>query len=296
MNYNFFFSPPKLKELLALYSIIPKKSLGQNFLFDKNIVDKIITAADITKDDTVVEIGAGLGVLTYPMALRARRVVAYEIDKRLIPILEDATSVCGNVEIRNEDIRNFQFSILNFQKIQDSKFQIPNSKFIVVGNLPYYMTSRILRQFLEEKNKPTRMVVTVQKEVAKRIVARPPKMSLLSVMVQFYGKPKIMTGVSRNCFLPRPEVNSAIVVIDIHKERAKDNENLFFTLAKAGFGHKRKSLAGNLSRISLETERVIDKNGWENILLDISLSKTIRAQELSCDQWMMLSALIQKKF
>src|SRR3990167_3376100 len=188
MNYNFFFSPPKLKELLALYSIIPKKSLGQNFLFDKNIVDKIITAADITKDDTVVEIGAGLGVLTYPMALRARRVVAYEIDKRLIPILEDATSVCGNVEIRNEDIRNFQFSILNFQKIQDSKFQIPNSKFIVVGNMPYYMTSRILRQFLEEKNKPTRMVVTVQKEVAKRIVARPPKMSLLSVMVQFYGK------------------------------------------------------------------------------------------------------------
>ena len=289
MNYNFFFSPPKLKELLALYSIIPKKSLGQNFLFDKNIVDKIITAADITKDDTVVEIGAGLGVLTYPMALRARRVVAYEIDKRLIPILEDATSVCGNVEIRNEDIRNFQFSIREFQKKSNVKFK-------VVGNLPYYMTSRILRQFLEEKNKPTRMVVTVQKEVAKRIVARPPKMSLLSVMVQFYGKPKIMTGVSRNCFLPRPEVNSAIVVIDIHKERAKDNENLFFTLAKAGFGHKRKSLAGNLSRISLETERVIDKNGWENILLDISLSKTIRAQELSCDQWMMLSALIQKKF
>src|SRR3990167_6553355 len=181
MNYNFFFSPPKLKELLALYSIIPKKSLGQNFLFDKNIVDKIITAADITKDDTVVEIGAGLGVLTYPMALRARRVVAYEIDKRLIPILEDATSVCGNVEIRNEDIRNFQFSIREFQKKSNVKFK-------VVGNLPYYMTSRILRQFLEEKNKPTRMVVTVQKEVAKRIVARPPRMSLLSVMVQFYGK------------------------------------------------------------------------------------------------------------
>lgn len=286
--YSDIFSPPKLKELFARHNITPKKSLGQNFLFDRNITDKIITAADITKDDTVVEIGAGCGVLTYPLALRARRVIAYEIDKRLVPILKEVASDCENVEIRNEDIRNFQFSI--FKKN-------PNSKFKVVGNLPYYIASRILRQFLGAEDKPKRMVITVQKEVGARMAAKPPAMSLLSVMIQFYGEPKIIAPVSRNCFLPSPKVDSLVVAIEAGGEQSVQvNEDIFFALVKAGFAKKRKLLASNLAGVTLSDKRKLSKGDFEVLFQSVEIPKMSRAQELSVDEWKRLAHALEYVF
>lgn len=270
MKHSDLLSPSILIPFLEREGIRPKKSLGQNFLIDKNIVDKIIAAAGITKDDTVLEVGSGLGCLTYPLGLRAGRVIAYEIDRRLTPILHQVVDGLGNVEIREDDILSCQMS------------KCPITDYILVGNLPYYITSRILQHFLSLEHKPKRIVVTVQKEVAERICAKPPDMSLLAVSVQLYGRPKIIARISKNCFFPRPEVDSAVLAFDVEAPKNIDDEK-FFALVKAGFAHKRKLLIRNLERgLSVSEEKI------RGAFTVAGIYHKARAEEMGVEDWKLL--------
>ena len=288
MQYNNLFSPSKLKDIFNQYNIKPRKSLGQNFLIDRNIVNKIIDAARLSKKDTVVEVGAGLGVLTVPMAQTARQVIAYEIDERLAPILREAVAEYENVEIVNEDVlENVKCQNPNVKSMSKSKCQINNisntRSYKVVGNLPYYITSRILRHFLSAEHKPQSIIITIQKEVAERICAKPPQMSLLSASVQVFGRPQIIAQVSKNCFWPMPQVDSAIVRIDlktIQELLMTEEERQFFIIVKAGFSSKRKMLLNNL-RQKLGGEKI----QWEEIFSQAGLKPTIRAQEMGVEEW-----------
>ncbi|HCE86788.1 MAG TPA: ribosomal RNA small subunit methyltransferase A [Candidatus Jacksonbacteria bacterium] len=273
MIYTDLFSPSKLSSLLSANHIYPKKSLGQNFLIDKNNVEKIISSAHLDKNDTVLEVGAGLGALTYSLGERAGHVVAYEIDSRLIPILKELVKEFRTMEVRNEDILKFQIS--NF------KYQIFDYK--LIGNLPYYITSRILRYFLSAEHKPKRVVVTIQKEIAERICAKPPNMSLLSASIQLHGEPKIVARISKNCFFPRPNVDSAVLAFDV-RELKNFDEASFFTAIKAGFAHKRKLLIRNLERgLSLSKEHL------NNVFSAAGIAKNARAEQLGVEEWIKLT-------
>ncbi|MGC9049133.1 MAG: 16S rRNA (adenine(1518)-N(6)/adenine(1519)-N(6))-dimethyltransferase RsmA [Patescibacteria group bacterium] len=277
----------EIRQVCQKYSIKPLRKRGQNFLINPKIYAKIIEAAELKKDDIILEIGAGLGNLTRQLAERVKKVIAVEIDKRLIEILKKQLADYRNIEIVQGDIRNFQFSIFNFQinsvptghLTKGDKFQIPNLK--IIGNIPYNLTGIILRKFLSEKLKPKLMVLMLQKEVAQRIVARPPKMSLLSVMVQFYGQPKIISYVSKNNFWPRPKVDSAI--LRISTTNIQIDEKKFFEVLRAGFSAPRKYLLNNLIKKS-----IIDKEQGEKIFRKLNLNLKIRAQELSVGDWIKL--------
>ncbi len=289
------FSPSKLSSLLAVNHIYPKKSLGQNFLIDKNNVEKIISSAHLNKNSTVLEVGAGLGALTYSLGERVGHVVAYEIDARLIPILKEIVKELGNVEVRNEDILlslrgEERRSLSPSEKDCFASLAMTKNKFsrclsdsyTLVGNLPYYITSRILRHFLSAEHKPKRVVVTIQKEVAERICAKPPAMSLLAVSLQLYGEPKIVARISKNCFFPRPNVDSAVLAFDARELKNLD-EDSFFTVIKAGFAHKRKLLIRNL-----ELGLSISKNQLNDAFTSASISKNVRAEELGVEEWIKL--------
>ncbi|MEK9129825.1 MAG: 16S rRNA (adenine(1518)-N(6)/adenine(1519)-N(6))-dimethyltransferase RsmA, partial [Patescibacteria group bacterium] len=188
-----------IKFLCEKYGLHPQRQMGQNFLIDKNILNKIIQAADLKKDDIILEIGPGLGILTQELAKRVKKIIAVELDKKIAEILKYELKKINNLEI----IQN------NILKTQDLKCKIQNNKYKIVANIPYNITSAILRKFLSEKPKPYEMILLIQKEVAKRIIAKPKEMSLLSVSVQFYGQPKIISIVSKNSFWPKPKVDSA---------------------------------------------------------------------------------------
>jgi len=266
----------EIKSILLKYKIHPNKLMGQNFLIDENILNKIIESADIKKDDTILEIGPGLGILTIELAKRARKVIAIEKDKNLCEILQkilDAENV-KNVKIINADILKSRY------KIQDTNYK-------VVANIPYYLTSPLIRKFLETDYKPEFMVLMIQKEVAQRICAILPKMSLLAVSVQFYAKPEIISYVSKTSFYPAPKVDSAIIKIIPHSNvghtMSHINTEKFFKLVKTGFSAKRKMLINNLSRnlgiVSCELEIIFDK---------IGLGRKLRAENLTINDWIKL--------
>ncbi len=318
------------KQLCKLYNITPARSRGQNFLINENIYDKIIKAAELTKDDVVLEVGPGLGFLTAKLAIGAngrspvQKVIAVELDKKLVEILKVrlAEQNIKNVEVVNEDILNYKipnpkfpacaeasagrqipnkFKIQNSNNqntIHDTQYSIPNSKYKVVANLPYNITSIFLRKFFSAEIKPESMVLMLQKEVAKRITAKPLKMSLLAVSVQFYAKPEIVEIVPRNNFWPEPEVDSAIIKIIPHspplnlplskgeKQRGSvvvDKEKDFFRLVKIGFSAKRKMLKNNLA-----AGLRISQAEAENKLKMAGFNEKIRAQELSMEDWLKL--------
>ena len=191
-------SPKNIKEILAKYETKASKGLGQNFLIDKNILNKILEAADLKSDDTVLEVGPGLGTLTQELAKKAKRVIAVEKDETMIEILKETLAEYKNVEVINEDILKYDLQIADYK---------------LVANIPYYLTSPLIRKFLESKNPPKEIVLMMQKEVAQRICAKPGDMSLLAVSVQFYADAKIISIVSKNCFYPAPKIDSAIIKI-----------------------------------------------------------------------------------
>ncbi len=242
--------------------------MGQNFLIDENVLNKIVETADIKSDDIILEVGPGLGILTTELAERAKRIIAVEKDKELCEILKNILTAQNiiNVEIVHGDILQLQ----QIQKLQRYK---------IVANIPYYLTSPLIRKFLEANNKPDEIILMIQKEVAQRICAKPPKMSLLSVAVQFYAKPEIIALVSKNCFYPAPKVDSAIIKIIPH-QIPKINTEKFFKLVKIGFSAKRKMLINNLSRnleiVSCELEIIFDKIGFD---------RKLRAENLTIDDW-----------
>ncbi|MFC1655533.1 16S rRNA (adenine(1518)-N(6)/adenine(1519)-N(6))-dimethyltransferase RsmA [Patescibacteria group bacterium] len=261
----------EILELLNKYNMRPKKSLGQNFLMDANVVQKIVQAANATKQDCIIEIGPGLGILTKELAKTGAGVVSVELDSGAIPLLESELKNYSNVKIINEDAL---------------KFSPPSGKYKVVANIPYYITSPLISHFLKNKNRPTKMVILIQKEVAEKICAKEGKLSVLAINVLIFGKPKIVTKVSRGCFHPVPKVESAVLEIDMFDKPLVEEENLekFFKIVHAGFAHKRKTLLNSFIRsidIDVDTAReAIEKSG---------VSPTARAQHLSIDDWKRLS-------
>ena len=259
----------------AAYSERPpraKKSLGQNFLVDSRIRTKIVDAADISSDDTIVEVGPGRGFLTRALAERAGRVVAVELDDGLVPRLRETFADSHNVEIVHGDARDIDIDSL-VGAAADYK---------VVANLPYYAATPIVRRFLESTHKPKTLVVMVQREVGQEMTACPGKMGILSVATQVYGKPRIVTFVPPRAFRPSPNVTSAVVRIDTYAEPAVAFESAerFFTLVRAGFSARRKQIHNSL-RNGLEG----DPDAVLTMLESAGISPARRAQTLSIEEW-----------
>jgi 16S rRNA (adenine1518-N6/adenine1519-N6)-dimethyltransferase len=259
--------------LLRAHGLRPRKGLGQNFLTDPVLLGRIVAAADLTPGDMVVEVGAGTGTLTRLLAEQAGRVVALELDDGLVRILHDELAHLTNVEIHHCDVLSF------------STAEFPDRGFKLVGNLPYYITSAVLRHFLEKVPRPQLMVVTVQREVADRIVAQPGKMSLLAVSVQFYGQPRIVARVPAGAFYPAPKVDSAVVRIDVGEGTAAllgegIDEAKYFRVVRAGFSQKRKTLRNSLSAgLGLSTASA------GALLEEAGVDARRRAQTLSLEEW-----------
>ncbi len=262
-------------------SIPAKKSLGQNFLKSKVALAKMIEVGEISKNDLIVEVGPGKGVLTEQLLLKAKKVIAIEKDRRLIELLNEkfkAEIDGGKLELQNIDIL-------------ETKTADYLSGYKIIANIPYYITGQFLRKFLETDNQPERIVVMVQKEIAQRIVAKGKnggddgKESLLSISVKAYGEPKNIMKVGKENFSPAPKVDSAILAINnISKKFFVENnisEQKFFEILHAGFAHKRKVLISNLKTI-------INKNKLTDIFNQLQLTDQVRAEDLSLNDWLNL--------
>jgi 16S rRNA (adenine1518-N6/adenine1519-N6)-dimethyltransferase len=260
-------------QLLRQFDIRPRKGLGQNFLTSDGLLSRIVDAATLDVRDVVLEVGAGLGTLTRRLAQRAGRVLAIELDERLLPVLRHTLAPYDQVDIIHGDVL----------ALEPGDLVSPPYK--VVANLPYYITSAILRHFLEARAKPSLLVVTVQKEVADRIVALPGEMSLLAVSVQYYGRPKLVAKVPPGAFYPSPGVRSAVVRIDVHPslELPEDEVGSFFDVVRAGFAQRRKQLRNSVSQgLMLPVDEVVQA------LHRAGLDQKQRPQELSVEQWVRL--------
>lgn len=251
----------------------PKKSLGQHWLTDPNILNEIAYSAELESDDTVLEIGPGLGTLTQVLIEKSAGVIAVELDVELANNLADTISD-PKLEVVNEDILQFDLESL------------PQG-YKVVANVPYYITSKILQHLLTAKNKPSKIVLLVQKEVAERIVAKDGKMSILAVSAQLYCSVKLGIPVHRSLFNPPPKVDSQVVILEVKPNIPIENENHFFRVVKAGFSAKRKKL-----RTSLAGGLGIPKDLSEKYLMETNIDPNSRAETLSIDDWMRLSKVV----
>ncbi len=259
--------------ILARHGLDAKKSLGQNFLHDPNILADIVAAASVQSSDQVLEIGAGLGALTRQLAQAAARVVAVEIDQRLLPILQEQTADFGNVELVHGDIL-----------AHDPARWFGYGAYKVVANVPYYITGAIFEHLLGGSARPAAMVITVQKEVAERITAKPGAMSLLAVSIQLFGEVTMVREISAGAFWPRPEVDSAVLRFQRYPEPllSPDEEQAFFRLVRVGFSQKRKQLQKNLRSLGYDRTAIVDA------LHASSIDPRRRAETLSIDEWLRL--------
>jgi len=273
--------PLHIPSLLRQYGLQPKKSLGQNFLHDPTALIKITQVAGIQTDDTILEIGPGLGSLTRYLALVARQVIAVELDERLLAPLKSVIYGYTNIRLIHADILKLSLSQL-----------LDSSGYLVVANIPYYITSALLRHLLEAPFRPRRLVLTVQKEVAARICATPGDMSLLALSVQVYGHPVVLTNIPAGAFYPVPKVDSAVVGIDIYPTPLFSTPVLdtFFLLIKAGFSQKRKTLHNALSA-GLGRK----KSEIEFLLHAASIDPRRRAETLSLDEWGVLTGVYSSR-
>jgi len=267
-----------IKNFFRENNISPSRDRGQNFLVDEKVLEKIIESANLKKDDVVLEIGAGFGTLTERLAQKAGKIITVESDRGILPILRRNLENYKNVEIIEKDV----LSVVNYES------RIMNYEYKIIANLPYQITSAVLRKFLENEPRPNEMMVMVQKEVAERICAISGEMSILAVSVQFFGQPEIIQIVPRSSFYPAPEVDSAILRISRIKNESETNLKRidvkdFFRVVKVGFSARRKQLHNNLANgLRLKSEEA------KNILLDLGLDIQVRAQDLSVDDWINL--------
>ncbi len=297
------YSKQELEKTLKNMDILPLKKLGQNFLIDRQAVNKIITSSNINKNTIVLEIGPGLGTLTDELCKNSKKVTAVEKDSRMCKILGETFKDYRNLRIINGDIlkMNSQFS----------------GAYKVIANLPFYITSPVIRKFLESDNPPKEMVLVVQKELAQRICAEPPKMNLLAVSVQIYAKPEIIAYIPKTAFWPKPKVDAAILKITaIEKRFEKDFMDIFFKVVKTGFSHPRKQILNNftkglapalskglvLSSSSLKTRQSLNdlskdvKLNKEKIvawLLGNKIQPSQRAETLPINDWINLTKTFQ---
>ena len=267
--------PLDAEALLRRYHLHAHKGLGQNFLQDPLALEEIVSAAEIQPTDTVLEIGPGLGSLTRYLAVSAKEVIAVELDQKLIPPLKTVLSPYRNVNIIHGDVLKLS-----------PKELISEDNYLVVANIPYYITSAVIRHLLESEAKPRRIVLTIQKEVAQRICARPGDMSLLALSVQVYGAPRIAAHIPAEAFFPAPKVDSAVLVVDIYPTPLIQEEVLdsFFKLVKAGFSQKRKTL-----RNSLSSGLHISPGNAAEFLGRASIDPQRRAETLSIAEWEQLA-------
>jgi 16S rRNA (adenine1518-N6/adenine1519-N6)-dimethyltransferase len=278
----------RTKSLLRRYGIRARKGLGQHFLVDGDVLEAIVAAAALSPQDTVIEVGPGLGILTTELAKRVGWVIAIELDDRLAEILRK-TLPYDNVVILNENILGVAPAAL----LQQSAPRFPSvwRSYKVVANLPYYITSPVLRHFLEAPVRPETMVVMVQKEVAETIVAGAGRRSLLSIAVQFYGRPEIVADVPAVAFFPPPEVDSAVVKIAVYRQPpvAVADVNGFFQLVKAGFTAARKQIANSLSQ-----GLGLPKNEVTVMLAKAAIDPQRRAETFSLEDWARLWRIYQR--
>lgn len=279
-------NPKNTIEILQKYKFVFQKKFGQNFLIDEHVLEKIISAAGIGPDDFVVEIGPGIGTMTQYLAHAARGVAAVEIDKALIPILQDTLSAYDNVTVINEDVLKVDLKELA-EKMNEGR------PVKVVANLPYYITTPIIMGLFESHVPVESITVMVQKEVAERMQAGPgtKDYGALSLAVQYYAEPYIVANVPPNCFMPRPNVGSAVIRLQVHKNpdiRVKD-ESLMFRIIRASFNQRRKTLQNSLSH---DPQLGISKEVVARILKEMGLSATIRGEALSLQQFAQFSDLV----
>lgn len=262
---------PDFYSLMKRYDIKPRKSLGQNFLLEKAVLNQIVQTAGVTTQTDVLEIGAGLGSLTFVLSGVARQVMAIELDTNLIPVLQEALKPCANVVIKQGDILEIDLRDLDL-----------NPGYFVVANIPYYITSAVIRHLLEAPIKPARLVLTVQREVADRICSRPGDLSLLALSVQVYGDAVVTGRIPAGAFYPPPSVDSACVRVNILPEPRIPEEllNTFFRLIKAGFSQKRKTLRNSLSAgLAFPAEKIAV------LLKTAEIDPMRRAETLSIPEW-----------
>lgn len=270
MDYS---DEPNIKSLLKQYRLKAKKRFGQNFLLDQSILRFIVKSADLSADDTIIEVGPGPGNLTCLLAEKVRKVIAVELDRDLIELLKETTKSFQNIEIVQEDIL---------------KYPVQERDYKVIANIPYYLTSPIMQHFLmESKCSPQLMVLMVQEEVAEKICDL-KKQSVLSLQVQVFGKPKILKKVPKQCFYPAPKVDSAILQIECFKKPLIGDPDAFFKLVKAGFSSKRKQLANNLSGYFKKPVEEM-KEEFKKLNLD----PRVRAEDLKISDWGKIMVKIQ---
>jgi 16S rRNA (adenine1518-N6/adenine1519-N6)-dimethyltransferase len=271
------------KELLQQYQMHARKGLGQNFLVNAAILDKITQAAALSPSDLVIEVGPGLGVLTRQLVIRSGHVIAVEVDSRMIEILQNSVGSNPNLSLIKSDI--LEVDPLDIIIQESPKFASNISRpfqYKLVANLPYYITQPILRHFCEARLKPSMMVVMLQKEVAKNIVAKPGDLSILAISIQFYGKPQIVAIVPAGNFYPAPKVDSAILKIDMYSQTVVNvtSEENFFRTVRAGFCAARKQLANSLSQgLELPKLEVL------SLMQKAKVEPQKRAETLSLEEW-----------
>lgn len=264
----------ELIQYLRANEIWAKKSMGQNFLVDEDALAKIVEAADIQPSDTILEIGPGLGVLTQELSKLAGKVVAIEKDDKFVEALR--------IQFKNSNVEIIHQDALEFDPVDIYGYK-------VVANIPYNITSLIIRKFLEAKNTPSLVVLLVQKEVAERIVAKPGDMSVLAVSVQFYAEAEIIADVSKESFFPVPKVDSAVIRLEIRSVKPEVSQREFFRLIKFGFAAKRKTLENNLA-----AGMHIKKDEAADIILEAGLDPRSRAEDLSIENWLALHKVIEE--
>ena len=296
-------SKKNIKDLLKKHSLQPVKRLGQHFLIDKKILRKIIRVANLKSEDIVLEVGPGTGNLTQELAKMAKKVVAIEKDPKMVEILKETLKNFKNVDIINTDILKINTKTLKTELPKEAKVKMRTpfssplkpKNYKIVANIPYYLTSPLIRKFLESGNPPKEMILMVQKEVAQRIYAKPPNMNLLAISVQFYAKPEIISYVSKKSFWPEPKINSAIIKIAPRQPAPYRNgvsgagfRERFFRIVKAGFSQPRKQILNNLTKgLKLDKEVVrawLEKN---------KISPLQRAETLTVKDWILLTKIVK---
>lgn len=281
-------TPGATKEVINKYSFAFQKKFGQNFLIDSNVLENIVEAAGITKDDFVLEIGPGIGTMTQYLCESARQVLAVEIDKMLIPILEDTLSEYDNVEVINQDVLKVDIKSLVEEKNNGRPIK-------VVANLPYYITTPIIMGLFESKVPIESITIMVQKEVADRMQTGPGSKDYgaLSLAVQYYAEAKVMLNVSATCFMPRPNVDSAVVKLTRHQESPVEvkDESLMFRIIRASFNQRRKTLVNGLKNSS---ELDFSKEEITEAIKSIGKEENIRGEKLTLEEFAKLSNALGK--
>ena len=282
MENKRLYSPTHIKDILDRYGFKFSKSLGQNFIIDGNIVRKIVEEAAINKDTYVLEIGPGIGTLTEELALNAKKVLAVELDKSLLPILEESLQAYNNVEIINGDILEIDINKIIEEKLNGGPIK-------VVANLPYYVTTPIIGKLLEEDLNIESINVMVQKEVAERMIAQPGSKNYgsLSVFVSFYTDAKIVIKVPNTVFMPKPKIDSAVIKLEIKKDLPDIDREKFFKIVKAGFSKRRKTIINSLSSYGFDIEKDLIRKALEESKID----PQTRAENISVEEFMKLSTV-----